>query len=449
MIIDDFFGFIKKEALFTKKDKILVAVSGGVDSIVLCELMHQSKFKFGIAHCNFGLRGKESDGDEKFVRNLAKKYGVPFYSKRFETEKYASDNKISIQMAARELRYNWFEEIRKKEKYYYIATAHHQNDVVETVLMNLIKGTGIAGLHGILPKKDYLTRPLLFANREEIEAFAMEHKLKFREDSSNASDKYMRNKIRHQIIPVMKEINPSLEKTFSENIESVKEVEKIVNKYVEDSNACKSFYVISDSGNFHGISIELLKDEPYKLTVLSNYLLEKGFRFDVIKEIINSLENPVVGKQFYSTTHIALIDRLAILFTERKDTIKYEFDIYNDTKEICYTYNKLLFTSKSKNKIGESLTTPNLFHLDKGKLIFPLKIRLWRNGDFFYPLGMTKKKKISDFLIDAKLNIYEKEHLFVVTSGTDIVCVLGHRIDNRYKITDDTKKVFTIHFKEK
>src|ERR1017187_10418267 len=225
--------FIKKENLFLTKDKILVAVSGGIDSVVLCELFHQATIKFGIAHCNFKLRDKESDGDEIFVKALAKKYDVPFYSKSFDTALYSKENGISIQMAARDLRYSWFEEIRIKEKYQYIAVAHHQNDVVETVLMNLIKGTGIAGLHGILPKKDKIIRPLLFATREEIEAFAKENKLKFREDSSNQSDKYLRNKIRHQIIPVMKEINPSLESTFADNINRFKLAEALLNKRID------------------------------------------------------------------------------------------------------------------------------------------------------------------------------------------------------------------------
>lgn len=449
MIIDDFSDFIKIENLFTKKDKILVAVSGGVDSVVLCELMHQSKFKFGIAHCNFGLRGKESEDDEKFVKKLADKYGVPFYSKRFETDKYASDKKVSIQMAARELRYDWFEEIRKTKRYHYIATAHHQNDVVETVLMNLIKGTGIAGLHGILPKKNNLIRPLLFANREEIETFSKEHKLKFREDSSNASDKYMRNKIRNQIIPVMKEINPSLEKTFMGNVERFKEVEEIIKNYVGDYHYRNGMISFARDGASLGFEIETLKKEQYKLTILTGLLSKFDFTVDVIKEIKKALEKPITGKQFFSSTSKVLIDRGVIWMSSIIEPKQEEFIIKKNTKEIISDYFDLNFITKSKNEIRDNLRTINLYHLDFNKLLFPLRIRRWEKGDFFYPLGMTKRKKLSDFLIDDKVNIFKKENTFVVTSGNDIVCVLGYRIDNRYKITDDTKKVFTIHFKEK
>jgi tRNA(Ile)-lysidine synthase len=411
--------------------------------------MHRAKFKFGIAHCNFDLRGKESDRDEKFVKKLADKYGVPFYSKRFETDKYALEKKISIQMAARELRYDWFREIRYQENYVSLATAHHQNDVVETVLMNLIKGTGIAGLHGILPKKNGVIRPLLFINREEIESFAKEQKLKFREDSSNASDKYIRNKIRHQIIPVMKEINPSLEKTFMENVERFKEVEDIVERYVHDFNIKNGVLAIENQNMPSGFRIETLQNEPHKLTILSDYLSEYGFTFDVIKEIIKILENPITGKQFLSSTDKVLIDRKYILLTQRREPLKQEFVINKGTRKITSDYFELNFISNSEPVIDEILKMKDFYHFDKDKLIFPLKMRLWQQGDLFYPLGMTKRKKLSDFLIDSKVPRFNKDFTFVVTSGNDIVCVLGHRIDNRYKITDDTKKVFTIHFKEK
>ena len=228
-----FSTFINKNKLILSSNKILLTVSGGVDSVVMCNLFHNAGIKFGIAHCNFQLRGKESDGDEKFVENLADKYGVPFYCKQFDTKKYSKEHHISTQMAARTLRYNWFQEIRKKEGYTYIATAHHQDDSIETFFINLIRGTGIAGLHGILPKQGKIIRPLLFANKEDILKFSAKQDLSYREDSSNASDKYMRNKIRHSIVPVLRELNPKIETTISSTIKRLQDVETIYKSEIE------------------------------------------------------------------------------------------------------------------------------------------------------------------------------------------------------------------------
>jgi tRNA(Ile)-lysidine synthase len=441
--------FIKKENLFLTKDKILVAVSGGVDSIVLCELFHQANIKFGIAHCNFKLRGKESDGDEIFVKALAKKYDVPFYSKSFDTALYSKENGISIQMAARDLRYSWFEEIRIKEKYQYIAVAHHQNDVVETVLMNLIKGTGIAGLHGILPKKDKIIRPLLFATKEEIEEFAEENKLKFREDSSNQSDKYLRNKIRHQIIPVMKEINPSLEKTFKENVERIKMVEQV---YLSEIHELELNYISNQNGN-----IEIANFSTDKLfpPFLHEFLTRYSFNHDVINDIIKSSINPISGKHSYSSTHRIIIDRKELLLVDLKDQLHIDesFLIKRETDKFSAYYDSKYYKMHAGNyESAKDLKNDFMIgylYLDEKNLQYPLTIRRWKPGDFFYPLGMKKKKKISDFLIDNKVPLNKKENTFVVVSGDDIVCVLGHRIDNRYRISAFTKKVLTIDYKEK
>ena len=226
-------SFIQKEKLFNKTDKILLTVSGGIDSVVMCELFHKAGLKFGIAHCNFQLRAKESDADEFFVEELAEKYKVQFHSSAFDTSAFAKKNKQSIQVAARELRYQWFEEIRTQFDYKYIATAHHQDDSIETFFINLIRGTGISGLHGILPKQREIIRPLLFCTKNEIEIFSKKNKLKHREDRSNASDKYTRNKIRHKVIPVLKELNQNIENTIINDIERLKAVELIYKREIE------------------------------------------------------------------------------------------------------------------------------------------------------------------------------------------------------------------------
>ena len=254
-MLNSFTTYIKKEKLFSKTNTILLTVSGGIDSIVMCELFHQAGLKFGIAHCNFQLRGEESDTDELFVEELAEKYDVQFHSVSFNTAAYAKKNKLSIQLAARKLRYDWFEEIRSQFDYNYIATAHHQDDSIETFFINLIRGTGIAGLHGILPKQNSIIRPLLFTNKKEIELFAKKNKLKFREDSSNASDKYVRNKIRHQLIPLLKELNPNIHQTIADDIQRLSETEKVYKKEITN----KRSKIITEDRNGIRISIKALK----------------------------------------------------------------------------------------------------------------------------------------------------------------------------------------------
>lgn len=450
-MVQRFLDFIKKEDLFLPSDKILIGVSAGIDSVVLCYLFYQAKLNFGIAHCNFNLRGSESDGDELFVKNIAEKYGLNFYSKSFDTTQYSKAKGISIQMAARELRYSWFEEIRTKEQYQFIATAHHQNDVVETVLINLIKGTGIAGMHGIQPKNVKVIRPLLFATKEDIEGFAKEHKLKFREDSSNLSDKYLRNKIRNQVIPILKEINPSLEKTFTENVERIKWIEEYYNSKVDvverDSN-------LNNDGN---LKISLNKiGEGNEITpaILHGLLVRYNFNHDVINEIIYASENPVSGKQFLSPSHRIIVDREFLILVNLESSKEDEPYFINKNTEL-YTasfegnsFSIIVDNRNSVDAIGNNFKA-GLLYLDEANLQYPLTIRRWKPGDFFYPLGMQKKKKISDFLIDNKVPLNKKEKTFVIVSGDDVVCVLGHRIDNRYRINPSTKKVLAIDYKEK
>lgn len=440
-MLKSFQSYIEQQKLFSQKEKILLTVSGGMDSVVMCELFHLTGIKFGIAHCNFQLRGKESDGDDAFVKALAKKYKVEFHSIKFDTSSFAKKNKLSTQIAARQLRYTWFEEIKNEFKYKYIATAHHQDDSIETFFINIIRGTSISGLHGILPKQGNIIRPLLFTNKNEIIAFVKKHKLNYREDSSNASDKYVRNKIRHQVIPLLKELNPNLENTITNNIQHLRDVESIYKRDIEN----KRSQVVT--GNT--ISIELLK----KLNPISTYLFEflKPYHFNAATiEEINSALTAESGKQFFSDTHRLIKDRNFLIVEEKSQ--KSNPDSYRgksqkvkkNQKEIIIDGSKLTF-NKSEKTFNFKLSTLNsVVQLDYDKLEFPLEIRKWQIGDVFYPLGMKGKKKLSDFFIDKKLPIQKKENIWLLTSNKKIVWVIGQRIDDRFKITDSTKNIYLV-----
>jgi len=429
--------FAAENGLFKKGDKILIAVSGGRDSIVLCELFHQSKHNFGIAHCNYQLRGKESMEDESFVKGIASKYKVEFFSKRFETKKTAKEKGSSIQETARVLRYNWFEQIRKQNGYDYIATAHHKDDSIETFFINLIRGTGIAGLHGILPKRGNIIRPLLFAGRNEINEFIKSNKLKFREDSSNASNKYLRNKIRNNILPLFDQINPSFRDTLLEDILRLNETEKVFNYYIE---TCKEKVLKRDT-----ISISGLKEFPFPSVLLYEILKKYHFNSDVSQEVFSSLDAKP-GKIFYSPTHRLVKDRELLIITEKKANDSNDtFFISKDIKRISVPVKLEL----SQQKISDKYNIPknnNIACLDFEKLHFPLEIRRWKKGDYFYPLGMKEKKKLSDFFSDNKFSIPEKEETWLLCSGGNIVWIINHRIDDRYKVGKNTKMIYFVRY---
>jgi tRNA(Ile)-lysidine synthase len=446
-------SYIQKKNLFSSSEKILLTVSGGMDSVLMCELFHKAKLNFGIAHCNFQLRAKESDEDELFVETLAEKYNVPFHSIKFETAAFAKKNKLSIQVAARELRYQWFEEIREQYNYQYIATAHHQDDSIETFFINLIRGTGIAGLHGILPKQGTIIRPLLFTTRKEIEAYTKKHKLNYREDSSNASDKYVRNKIRHQLIPVLKELNPSFESAVNMSIQHLREVELI---YKNDIEAKRAKVVKTspqpspqerEQVSVYTISIRSLK----KLIPLNAYLYEflKPFNFNAstVEEIIAALDGES-GKQFFSLTHRLIKDRKFLLVDSLELRVKSKniltFHIKKNQREFEADGLKIKFNSEPKTQDFKLKTLNSQAALDFDILNFPLEIRKWQTGDAFYPFGMKGKKKLSDFFIDKKLSIAQKENTWLLTSAGNVVWVIGQRIDERFKITDKTRKIYFV-----
>ena len=404
-MLNAFTTYIEKEKLFSETDTILLTVSGGIDSVVLCELLHQTGYKFGIAHCNFKLRGKESEEDESFVKALAKRYNVSFYITDFDTSAFAKKNKLSIQAAARQLRYQWFEKVRKEFNYKYIATAHHADDSTETFFINLVRGTGISGLHGILPKQGTIIRPLLFTTKEDITTFSRKNKLEYREDSSNASDKYVRNKIRHHIIPILKEINPNFENNISESIKHLRDVESVYKNSIKEAR--KS--IVKEKNSRITIDISDLK----KLRPLAPYIFEflypLGFNPSVINEILLSLDG-TSGKQFFSVTHRLIKDRNELIIEKvRKKSDEEIIQIFEDQKELKLDDMGLKFKITKPGKSKKLKMTEATANLDHDKLTFPLEIRKWQKGDIFYPLGMKGKKKLSDFFTDKKLSLDRKK----------------------------------------
>ena len=415
----------------------MVTVSGGIDSVVLAYLFYKSEADFVIAHCNFGLRGEESDHDEVFVKGLAKKMGVSFYSRKFEAASYANIKGISIQMAARELRYKWFEELREETKSDQIATAHHKGDTVETILFNLAKGTGLEGFHGISPKSNGLVRPLLFAKRKEIEAYAKANKVKWREDSSNTSQKYARNKIRHSIVPVLEEINPQAQEAINSTALRIRETEDFLNHHIEVLRR----QIVTREGQNLFIKADTLIRLPGYRYVLLELLKPYSFTYQQVMLIANNLHG-MSGKLFYSNTHVVNLDRTHLIISPIEKTLE---SFFISEKEDTYSFGNQALQTKVYNGNGYKIRNEAaVLALDINLLEFPLQVRVWQKGDVFRPLGMKGKKKLSDFMIDAKIPVNLKNNVWVVVSGDAIAGVLNHRLDERFKITKRTSKVFEI-----
>lgn len=449
-MLQAFKKFIIEHNLFTPDESILLAVSGGMDSVVMCELFKRGGYNFGIAHCHFNLRGEESLGDAAFVKVMAHKYDVPYYTRVFETKKVSEILGVSIQMAARKLRYEWFEEVRLQHNYKTIAVAHHKDDAVETLLINLSRGTGIAGLHGILKNSaaNNIVRPLLFTGRKQIEEFIQANKLSFREDSSNQSTKYIRNKIRHLVIPVLKEINPQLENSIAATLERLGEVEQI---YLDTVGIKRKEILVFENDRVI-LPIEKLKNLSPLRTYLFEFLDEYNFSQAVIEEIIHALDG-VSGKQFFSATHRLLKDRDQLIITEITGVSEEIFSIEKNQEALTYPV-KLSFSSQVLNKEDSAFINSlsgsgnradsSRVSIDFDLLAFPLLLRKWKAGDTFQPLGMKNKKKLSDFFIDNKVSRIDKESSWVLTSAGNIVWIIGHRIDDRFKITDKTNSIYCL-----
>lgn len=437
-MLERFKNFIEERGLFSRTDKVVLAVSGGVDSIVMCDLFHKASFSFAIAHCNFQLRKQESDGDEQFVKNLAIFYNVPFFVNRFDTDKYAQKKNISVQMAARDLRYHWFKELIEKHSIPHLATAHHQDDVAETFFINLIRGSGISGLHGISEKRDYIIRPLLFASKDEISEYAKKRDLKYREDSSNLCDKYTRNKIRHHVIPIFKEINPNALNSIISTIERLKEVESV---FKETIDIAKKKLVLYDKNQTKISIVELKKLQPIH-TYIFELLKEFGFNASTINSIESSLDSES-GKVFYSPTHKLIKDRNQLIITNYQlPTTNWELSIKDNITEIEDPIPLKFELAHNTNFIIPKSNC--IACLDYDSLKFPLTLRRWKQGDSFNPLGMKGKKKLSDFFIDKKISLADKENTWVLCSADAIVWVVGYRIDEGFKVKEGTKQIYKI-----
>lgn len=442
-MIDEFKRFISENNLIKPGDKILLTVSGGIDSMVMAHLFHQQDYKIGIAHCNFTLRGSESDKDEELVRKFASENNIPFFSIRFETKEFAKEKKLSVQMAARELRYKWFEEIRMRHGYDSIAVAHNLNDNIETLLINLTRGTGLIGMSGMKPLTNRIIRPLLFATRQDILTFRNKHKIVFLEDKSNADTKYIRNKIRHLIIPVLKEINPSIEITLNETAERFAGFNEIVSGYISRLR--------------ESISEEKEHLITFNISLLNSWLDNKAVLFELFKPygITNALLIDLIKVIKGKTGGQIITDRYRIIKNRKELLVSDE----ETGKEILYTIDDIKAfcnfpgISSTKNiKINETFDIPSdpcIACIDSQKVSFPMIIRKWKKGDYFYPLGMQQKKKLSDYFIDNKYSRYDKENIFVLESGGKIVWVIGDRIDDRFKITSSTTKGLLIKSKRK
>ncbi len=442
-MLKKFQKFISDNRLAYKETRILLAVSGGIDSMVMAHLFLESGFITGIAHCNFLLRGYESDMDEEMVRNFASEKNIPFYSKRFDTLRYSRSEGLSVQMAARDLRYAWFEKVRIENGFDVIAIAHNLNDNIETLLINLIRGTGIYGLKGMSPLNNNIIRPLLFATREDIIKYCSRNKIIFREDKSNADTKYTRNKIRHKIIPVLKEINPSIERTLIETAERFNGIEEIVSEYIFNIRERISFV----KGDMTLFNITLLKSYIGNKTIL--YELFKPFSIsntqlnDLVKVI-----NGRTGGWINTSGHRIIKNRKELIISTQPLERETFFSINNisefsEVKEIL----SAKISNRTKNFIIPSDSA--VAALDAEKVTYPLIIRNWKEGDHFYPLGMEKKKKLSDYFTDNKYSAIDKEEILILESDGKIVWIIGDRIDNRFKITDSTREILLIKAKRK
>ncbi|MAQ69780.1 MAG: tRNA lysidine(34) synthetase TilS [Flavobacteriales bacterium] len=428
------FSRILKELGVIHKTRILLALSGGVDSIVLFHLFQKMNCDFAIAHCNFCLRGHESDDDEKFIYSLSQANGIKVFVEKFNTKEYAQKNNISIQMAARELRYIWFKTLKKEFNYNFLATAHHHDDAIETVLINLIRGTGISGLHGIKKSHDNIIRPLISFHKKDILHYAHLNKLSYREDSSNDDDRYVRNKIRNQIIPLMKQINPNVTTSIGKTMSRIYEVEKL---YVQIIREKKEKLLIEKDNEFR-VDIPSLLNETSAKQLL--YEIVSDFGFSDIDAVFNSL-NSSSGKEFFNNDYYMIKDRRELIISRH---IKIDSCVIDEDVTFVNVPFKIKFIVSSHDKIQLKDCSKEIMYIDYSKLKFPLLIRPWSEGDRFIPLGMKRFKKLSDYFIDNKFSLIMKKKACVLISNNDIVCILGERLDDRFKLVEDSKKVYIV-----
>ena len=418
--------------------KLVLAISGGIDSVILAHLCKSIDLDFALAHCNFNLRGEESNADEEFVLELAEQLDVEVFVQNFDTKAYAEENKRSIQMAARELRYDWFAELAQQLRFDFILTAHHADDNLETFLINFTRGTGLNGLTGIPEVNDNIVRPLLRFSRADIEEYAKENSLSWRDDSSNTSRKYLRNKLRHEVVPILKEINPQLSDSFQNTLSNLNGTANIVENAIEEFS--KKVIVEQKSESVTYRISEFMKTNNPKA-----YLFEmfKDYGFTEWNDVLNLLDAET-GKYVKSNTNRLIKHREFLILTDCHSGHSEEPVIIESIDEpINIPLGILLFdeADAAKNNSESSI------YVDYGKIKFPLELRLWQNGDLFHPLGMKGKKKLSKYLKDEKSSLVDKENTWVLMSNNEVVWVIGKRADERFKVTDKTKQILKITLK--
>jgi tRNA(Ile)-lysidine synthase len=457
-ILQRFQQYIFEHQLFSPKDTLLLAVSGGVDSVALCELCKQSGYRFVIAHCNFKLRGEESERDVLFVQQLAEAYNVPFFIKEFDTAAYAASHKLSIQEAARELRYGWFEELigglksevedpQKSTHHsllttHHLVTAHHLDDNIETMLMHFFRGTGIHGLRGMLPKQGIIVRPLLFARKQELKEFAGANKLSWVEDSSNALDKYSRNYFRNQVIPLIQKIYPEAESNLAGNLRRFADMEMLYEQAIEGH---KKKLLEYKQHEVHIPVLKLQKSAPLH-TIVYEIIKVYGFTPAQTDEVIRLLHSES-GRYVQSATHRIIKNRRWLIIAPAHSEQAQTVVIDEEDNKIVFENGQLTLEQLAINN-KQLAIDPFIALLDKKELQFPLILRKWKKGDYFYPLGLNKKKKLARFFIDQKLSLTDKEKVWVIESNKKIVWVVGLRIDDRFKITVSTKQALRISLQQ-
>lgn len=433
--------YIEKHHLLTTDKPVIVGISGGADSVALLTVLCDLGYTCIGAHCNFHLRGEESDRDELFVKNFTESLNIPFYKIDFPTKEYAVQHQISLEMAARELRYEWFEQLRVNLSAQAIAVAHHEEDNVETVLLNLIRGTGIKGLTGMSPQNGYVVRPLLSVKKSDILAWLEYKQITYVTDSTNLSDEYSRNFLRIRVIPLLKKLNPSVSEAITRTAENLTEAEII---YTDAINKIREKVV---EGN-RVILIKPLLNTPAPKTVLYELLKPYGFNRSMVNDVFSVLQGES-GKRFYTSEYQLLKDRDRLLIlpfsglkAERDNYLLFESDTEID---------KPIRLSLKSETVQDRLTiskAKNIATIDRDKVKFPLSLRRWQDGDWFIPFGMKGKKKLSDYFTDKKLNLFVKENIWLLCSGENIVWIIGERVDDRFRIDENSKQALIIHFFE-
>jgi tRNA(Ile)-lysidine synthase len=430
---------LNKQLPFFKGRKLLLAVSGGIDSMVLVDLLQKLDYDIYIAHCNFNLRGEESDGDEQFIRNYAAENNIKLFVTRFHTTLFAADNKLSIQLAARKLRYAWFEELIAENQLDYLLTAHHLDDSLETFLINLTRGTGIEGLTGIPQLNKNIVRPLLIFSRDEIVAYAKENEIAWREDSSNSSTKYLRNKLRHEVAPVLKSLNPAFMDSFKETLNHLQQAQSLA----EDAAVLVYQQVVAEKQGQKHINIQQLKRLPNYRAYLYQWLSPFGF---TAWDDIYALTETQAGKFILSGNYRLLKDREVLILEELKEGETTVYYIESTDSKLVYPISiELLKTNEVFNN-----STKNEVFVNNELINFPLSIRKWKESDYFYPLGMKgQKKKVSKYFKDEKMSLSDKEDTWLLCSGDDIVWIVGRRADERFKVTKETTQILKIELLQK